>query len=116
MCRAHNRFGWGDFGAVWTFRVAFRPGVEETQSPGKSQLAGRTIWQLKSGKIELDAGSEAVVYNAAGEKVRVLKANGQERIFWDLRDENGNRVQAGMYFLKTGPGLAGAVRKLILLK
>jgi hypothetical protein len=116
MCRAHNRFGWGDFGAVWTFRVAFRPGVEETQSPGKSQLAGRTIWQLKSGKIELDAGSEVVVYNATGEKVRVLKANGQERIFWDLRDENGNRVQAGMYFLKTGPGLAGAVRKLILLK
>ncbi len=115
MCRAHNRFGWGDFGPIWTFRVAFNPGVEEGQNGGWRGLAGSTVWRLNRGPVRIGTGEEVIVYSIAGERVRVLKPNGQGQIFWDLRDENGNRLQAGMYFLRYKAKSRSGVRKLVIL-
>ncbi|MGC8798392.1 MAG: hypothetical protein ACP5PK_07025 [candidate division WOR-3 bacterium] len=113
MCRAHNRFGWGEFGAVWTFRVAFRPGVAEEPGRGWSRFQGMSIRRLNWGAVEIGAGGEAVIYNSAGQRVRVVKAADKEQPVWDLRDENGARVKPGMYFIRTTG--ANAVQKLIVL-
>lgn len=56
------------------------------------------------------------IYNIAGQKVRRLSAPASHAIVWDGRDQDGQRVPAGVYFIRaTGGGDSGIIRTVILL-
>lgn len=63
---------------------------------------------------------EAVIYNAAGQKVRTLEsgllASGSYRIVWDGRDDSGRGVATGLYFVRLQSGTQRAVQKITLLR
>lgn len=42
---------------------------------------------------------QLVICDAKGSRVRKITLNQKERVFWDKRDEKGNFVPAGLYFL-----------------
>ena len=59
------------------------------------------------------------VYDAAGREVRALvhesRAAGTYTISWDGNDERGQRVRAGVYFVRLVAGAAGAFCRLAKL-
>ena len=57
----------------------------------------------------LTAGSEVLVRDAAGRRVRVLHADGSGSVRWDGRDAAGTPVRAGVYFCDV-PGTATRAR------
>ncbi|MBD3349462.1 MAG: T9SS type A sorting domain-containing protein [Candidatus Eisenbacteria bacterium] len=68
----------------------------------------------KTGRIKL------TVYDIAGRQVRRLidglSAPGRHEATWDGRDDAGERVASGVYFLRLEDGHSIASRKLVLLK
>lgn len=60
------------------------------------------------------------VYNIAGEIVKTLvsenKFSGGHEIRWDGVDERGERVSAGVYFLRLSAGKESKTKKVVLLK
>ncbi len=101
VCRAHNRFGWGEFGPMWSFRVGFRPGVEEHNAAPEAEIPGPTIRLRRQGFVA-PAGSRYEIYNAAGRLVCRLEA------------EAAVRLPAGMYFVRSPE--RRLVRKLVVLE
>ncbi|MEO0022106.1 MAG: hypothetical protein ABIK48_08040 [candidate division WOR-3 bacterium] len=116
VCRAHNRFGWGEFGPMWSFRVGFRPGIEEQAAASgfAAVFQHASIRLSRQGAVEL-SGGEYEVYNAVGKLVRRIDA-GKAGAVWNLTDGNGAKLAAGMYFIRSGKTDRGAVQKLIILE
>ena len=60
------------------------------------------------------------VYNVLGSKVRTLlnkiQNTGRYTIIWDGRDERGNKVTSGFYFLRLEAGEYEGTRKLLLIR
>ena len=60
------------------------------------------------------------VYDVAGRRVRDLssgaKPAGDHAIAWDLRDDSGRQVVAGMYFAKLDVGGRTITRKVATLR
>ena len=60
------------------------------------------------------------IYNLAGQKVRTLAdepmAAGNHNMFWNGRDDAGQRVSAGVYLACLKAGSAVATRKMMLMK
>jgi len=117
VCKGHNRFGWGEFGAPWSFWVRFRPGVEQGENPNAARLRvlGATVRVMGQGAVEFQAKSGLEIYNAAGKLVRSLKSKDSERLVWDLRDEDGKPLPAGMYFVRLVGNDARGMQKLIIM-
>jgi hypothetical protein len=67
------------------------------------------------------AGGEPVsllVFDVRGRRIRkldVTRADGQPVAFWDLDDDTGRRVAAGLYFLQVDPLGRGTVRTVMVL-
>jgi hypothetical protein len=61
----------------------------------------------------------AEVYDAAGRSVRVLAnemvAAGRNRRAWDLRDAEGLRVPAGIYFIRFDAGRDQRRQKVVVV-
>ncbi|MFN8179243.1 MAG: FlgD immunoglobulin-like domain containing protein [bacterium] len=60
------------------------------------------------------------VYDAAGRLIRVLgdgpRERGDHAFTWSGRDEQGNRVASGVYFVRFSDGFTSDTRKVILLR
>ena len=63
---------------------------------------------------------EVTIYSASGRRVRTLTdsggAGGVRQLVWDGRDERGEKVASGVYFIHAASGLEKASGKLILVK
>ncbi len=59
------------------------------------------------------------VYDASGRRVRTLAAGewpaGEQSVRWDGRDESGDRVGAGLYFVRLQAGGRVLQRRIALL-
>lgn len=71
-------------------------------------------------RVPEDGTVDVAVYNARGERVRVLENGrrpaGSHEIAWDGRDDAGRVVASGVYFTRiTGPGLT-ETKKLVLAR
>jgi flagellar hook assembly protein FlgD len=69
------------------------------------------------------AGSQAVqvaIYNAAGQRVRVLSTGpleaGQHRLVWDGTDEQGHPAASGIYLCRLAAADRQQTRRLLLLR
>jgi Concanavalin A-like lectin/glucanases superfamily/FlgD Ig-like domain/Domain of unknown function (DUF2341) len=73
--------------------------------------------------VDVDMGSGAVavaVYDVAGRRVRVLqpavRREGPFRLQWDGRDDHGDRVAGGIYFLRALGGGSAVGAKVLYLR
>jgi hypothetical protein len=117
IVRGHNQYGWGSWGGTRTFRIMFS-GVEELPAQ-----AGRPVARIsglrsrKSGSLEFHlparTGERLLVYDALGKLVAgVPVVHG--RACWDLRDDRGELVEAGLYFGRLDT--TGPVQKFVLVE
>jgi hypothetical protein len=64
--------------------------------------------------------AKVTVYNIAGQKIRQLFAgelgSGASRIYWDSRDDCGNKVAAGVYLVKMEAPGGTATGKMLILR
>ncbi len=69
---------------------------------------------VKSGKVKVD------IYNVRGQKVSTLLngelSAGNHKLTWNGKNDLGNTVTSGVYFLKMQTGNQESVRKLLLMK
>ena len=70
--------------------------------------------------LERGARTSLSVYNAAGQRVRVLldeyRPAGQHDVRWDGRDDLARPVSSGVYFVRLAAEGVSATRKIVLLK
>lgn len=117
IVRGHNQYGWGPWGATWSFRIMFS-GVEE-QKPALIQNVPSVsgLHRIGSGPLSFslpNAGpGRMAIYDALGNAIALLPVEGG-RVSWNLRDGNDRLAGAGLYFARfdgTGP-----VRKFVLVE
>jgi hypothetical protein len=69
---------------------------------------------------ERDADVRLSIFDAQGRLVRVLESGarpaGRYATSWDLRDQRGRKVAAGLYFAKLESGSRSAVEKVVTLR
>jgi len=120
MVRGLNRFGWGSWGSVWSFRVMFGGVAEENRGPqAASRFSVPGLVSLAAGEVRLtlprtSAGERLTVFDALGNVVRGFQVPETGELTWDMRDATGRKVSAGLYFVRDG-GAARQVRKLVLV-
>lgn len=90
-------------------------GVSAFASPNPFNPATKIETSLKK------AGHVSVrIYSIDGRLVKTLvdesATAGRHEVLWDGRDNSGNAVRSGVYFVKTTSGGESAVFKLSLLK
>ena len=60
------------------------------------------------------------VYDVTGRRVRTLVEGevgaGRRDVAWDLRDQGGNRVSAGLYFARMETSEKRATERIVVLK
>ncbi len=70
--------------------------------------------------LSAPADVELAVYDAAGRRVALIERSsrgaGEHRRAWDGKDETGQRLSSGVYFLRLKAGAAEAVRKVVILR
>lgn len=76
---------------------------------------------FSAGAVGSGSGTaEVVAYDAAGRRVRMLTSGvfttGIHTTSWDGRDENGNDVTAGVYFLRSSSGGAQQTKKVVVIR
>ncbi|MGQ9677794.1 MAG: hypothetical protein ACUVUD_00730 [bacterium] len=101
ICKAHNRFGWGEFSPPADFRIRFNPGVEENRDLNKGFELLPTVQTLRARRLDfaLAPGVRVEIYDATGRNVQTLNSGRSGKLTWNLRDETGVLVPAGVYFL-----------------
>ena len=70
-------------------------------------------------KITLGAGSDGAtvdIYNMAGTLVRTLDGEGADEVSWDGRNDEGDVVASGVYFLHIETESGDATRKVAVIK
>lgn len=120
QCRGRNRFGWGDLTPAWSFYCKFHPGVEEGAGRGRPMLFDSPMLaSLKADGVRFGfrspgSGARLELFDATGTRVRTLTVGGRQ-LWWNLTDDNGRRLGAGMYFIRFTDGQTRIVRKLVLV-
>ena len=56
------------------------------------------------------------IYGLDGRRVRSFTAGASGRIVWDGRDEHGDLVRPGMYFLRAESGGRAAVARIAVIR
>jgi hypothetical protein len=118
---------------VWLLKIAAEPGVEESSVSALHVLAVTIIpnpfssgvditWQIPEG---IGGGQKSEVgisiYDVAGRLIRGFypltpNALHPAHVFWDGKDDSGNAVSAGVYFVKLGTNNYSTTRKVLLVK
>jgi flagellar hook assembly protein FlgD len=62
----------------------------------------------------------AAIYDIGGRRLRTLVSQrelgaGNHNVSWDLRNDNGVRVTAGLYFIRVNAAEASLVRRLVVI-
>lgn len=72
------------------------------------------------GSVVRPVRTSLVVYNLAGQKVKVLLTAemmpGDYQVVWDGMDDNGQKVSSGIYFYRFKAGDSSEAKKMIMLK
>lgn len=70
--------------------------------------------------LEAPASVEIAVYDVAGRRVALIERSsrgpGEHVRVWDGKDESGQRLASGVYFLRLRAGEVDAVRKIVILR
>jgi len=120
IVRGYNQWGWGPWSTAWSFRVILS-GVEEvTPAPVAPAFSAPAVNRLTSGSVQFEVraaapGSRMVVYDALGNVVRELAVVQPSRLTWDMTDDAGRKVAAGLYFARLVGDRSQPTSKLILL-
>jgi ligand-binding sensor domain-containing protein len=56
-----------------------------------------------------------VIYDLNGRRVRTFSASANGRVVWDCRDEHGDIVRPGIYFVRAESGGLSGVERIVLL-
>jgi PKD repeat protein len=116
---AHTTAGAGNLPIQGTIQVKIKStgpaGVSAFASPNPFNPATSVKYSLrKAGEVSVR------IYSLEGRLVKTLMEGvataGTHEVLWDGRDNGGNSVRSGMYFVKTSSGGESAVFKLALLK
>ena len=115
---AHTTLGAGNLPVQGTMQVKIKGGasaVSAFASPNPFNPATSVMYSLQKG------GDVSVrVYSLDGRLVKTLMEGpataGTHEVLWDGRDNGGNSVRSGVYFVKTSSGGESAVFKVSLLK
>ena len=101
-------------------------GVSETPTDASvftlSQIAPNPMRDNAVIEYQLATGQKVCfnVYDVLGQLVKKLvdhyEPAGSHRVIWDSRDERGNSVASGIYFLQCKIGNSSTTQKLLLLK
>jgi len=116
IVRGHNQYGWGPWGATWSFRIMFS-GIEDARPVVvENPLGVSGLHRIGSGPLVFSMPSIGVttlaIYDALGNAVASLPVR-EGRAAWDLRNINGRIAGAGLYFARTEG--KGPVRKFVLV-
>ncbi|MDI6752604.1 MAG: FlgD immunoglobulin-like domain containing protein, partial [bacterium] len=74
-------------------------------------------------KLSADSNVTVEIYNILGQKVRTIDAGErkagsytkQDRaIFWDRRNDSGQKVSSGLYFIKLSAGRFSSTKSLVI--
>ena len=104
----------------WVMLVAAPPGLvdvdEAISTPSDPGSRIRVVYE--SGSIHLsvtpiDGGSNLYIYDVQGRRVRALRRGNEGDARWNLRDDDGRPVAAGVYFARV-PGVGS--RSLLLVR
>jgi hypothetical protein len=99
--------------------------AEDVRTPGSPKLFQNFPNPFNpSTAIEYELPHDAIVglkiFNLLGEEVATLAASrhspGRQRITWNGRDRNGNRVSSGVYLYSLDTGQRRLTRKLVILR
>ncbi len=113
-------------------RVVGDPPVDIAMGDGSHRLTTGGICALSSPQnpfppsgtiayaLESRARTRVGIYDVGGRLVRVLRSAdvqdpGRHVIRWDARDQSGNRVEAGIYFIRLRAESEQNVRRIVLL-
>ena len=94
---------------------------EEPPSSGFALVNDNPFTGAGAFKLTLSRTAEVTMdlFDVAGRKVKSLYegrfAPGQHELRWDARNEQGQRMPAGLYFARVGVGDAHLVRKVVLM-
>jgi flagellar hook assembly protein FlgD len=105
-------------------------GVE--REPGSARITGETRLNplapnpLREGaevsfSLETPSGNVSLgVYDVSGRKIRSLcegyQPAGEHRIFWNARDDRGQRVPGGVFFLRLNAGGKELTQRAVVLR
>jgi hypothetical protein len=87
------------------------------RSPGPNPARVATTFRFS---LPREAGVRLAIYDVSGRRVRELVSEarpaGEHAIGWDLRDERGEAVGAGIYFARLDVGQRSVTQKVIRLR
>jgi len=90
---------------------------------GEGYLSARGVWDGSGGGRDAsyrDAHVKLAIYNIQGQRVRLLvdepQEDGRYAVGWDGRDERGETVSSGVYFMRLDARGERSVRKMVRLK
>jgi parallel beta-helix repeat protein len=96
------------------------PGVSFLTSPAPNPARGPMRIQLGIAASEAGRGVVITVHDLAGRTVRTLAnttfAAGVHSVQWDLRDDSGRGVPAGLYFVRARAGRLDFTRRLTVVR
>lgn len=116
FCRAHNQYGWGEFGPQWTFWCKFNQALEDNQTGDRERIpALPSVIPITAGRAELvnlDPGQalRVEIYDAAGKRIAAISGSG--RAVWGF----GADVVPGLYFVRLIGGSEPLTRKVLLVE
>ena len=102
----------------------FDPGYTPPPPPSLPSLAIKVypnpVYSTAVGvALRLDATSgtsvQGAIYDLGGRRVRAFQTTGSNAVFWDGRDEKGNLVKPGVYFVRAAAGDRQAFARIVLL-
>jgi flagellar hook assembly protein FlgD len=76
-------------------------------------------------KLSSDANVSLEIYNILGQKVRTIEIGHRKAgsytqknraIFWDLKNDSGQKVSAGLYFIKLSAGKFSDIKSMVISK
>jgi hypothetical protein len=91
----------------------------ETRTPAASNLRVAPNPANSVAHISIDTpGAQKIgVYSVTGARVRSFMLDASGRMDWDLRDDAGHRVVAGVYFVRVeSAGVPSTVERLVVVK
>ncbi len=119
---ADERSNWGPVSNLAAARIGSTAGVEEG---ARRPLLGTPVPNPARSVVRFDVGEgatgplTAIVFDAAGRRVRTLVADAAGRaatLVWDLTDAAGARVPVGWYLVRAASAGRSMVRRVMVVR
>lgn len=121
---SNSAWGWGEYSCL---ALATCIGVQEGQARGAMARLLTVVPGVCHGEVRISCTiprfkhARLAVYDAAGVLVRDLgvvrgEGSGATRLTWDGRDDRGQRVATGIYYVRLGGEMGSSVEKVVLVR